>query len=668
MIHLRLLNRFLAVAFALVSLLSCENKDTEHTPKIMEADALISAAHKNHEYQQLLKLADQLEAAGQITDIQADYWRGYSYSRQHMMRLSEKYWKEAINTEITNHEGLVYYAKSANRLTGVLMVKGEYETTMKVAVTAIEKLNKADYRYNSDYAYLQAVIGCCQLKFGNLNEAKSSFRKAYNQFHAIVEIEPTRPNYTTAIAAVITITDNYLQENLYQEALDWTMKLRELLDYYESKPHAEADFLDKQRARQNLYYASSLEGLGNSVEARRAYNEALKSKYIQTNDGKVEAINYLISAKRWTEAADNFEVLDKQFQQYGITEPSVDIIQQYLLPKYRANIGAHRDEVANEVSRKICNLLDSAINLAQRDAAMELAAIYNTQQKEKEIAAQHTDMVRQRYMATVVTLLLVIICFVLIIYFRHQSSIRLEKAYSKLEIANERIKESSRMKTSFIRQMSHEIRTPLNILSGFTQIITSPGIELNDETKRDLNKKIIENTDRITELVNKMLEMSDVSSQTVLDRNDKIKAVQIALKAVADISANPKCHIPVDLQMEKGIEELELLTNENAATRALLLLLDNAEQFTKEGTVILKVNRINNMVQYVVEDTGVGIPADEAEHIFEEFVQLDEYEEGTGIGLTVARSICRRLGGDLVLDTSYTHGARFVMTLAGLIV
>ena len=243
----------------------------------------------------------------------------------------------------------------------------------------------------------------------------------------------------------------------------------------------------------------------------------------------------------------------------------------------------------------------------------------------------------------------------------------MEKAYSKLEIANERIKETSRMKTSFIRQMSHEIRTPLNILSGFTQIITSPGIELNDETRRDLNKKIIENTDRITELVNKMLEMSDVSSQTVLDRNDKIQAVQIALKAVADISANPKCHIPVDLQMEEGIEELELLTNENAATRALLLLLDNAEQFTKEGTVILKVNRINNMVQFVVEDTGVGIPAGEAEHIFEEFVQLNEYEEGTGIGLTVARSICRRLGGDLVLDTSYTGGSRFVMTLAGLI-
>ena len=66
---------------------------------------------------------------------------------------------------------------------------------------------------------------------------------------------------------------------------------------------------------------------------------------------------------------------------------------------------------------------------------------------------------------------------------------------------------------------------------------------------------------------------------------------------------------------------------------------------------------------FAVEDTGIGVPPEEAEHIFEEFVQLDDYYDGTGIGLTVARSIARRLGGDIVLDTDYTAGARFVFTL-----
>lgn len=65
----------------------------------------------------------------------------------------------------------------------------------------------------------------------------------------------------------------------------------------------------------------------------------------------------------------------------------------------------------------------------------------------------------------------------------------------------------------------------------------------------------------------------------------------------------------------------------------------------------------------MIEDTGIGIPADQAENVFNEFVQLNEYIDGTGIGLTIARSLARHMGGDILLDTTYTDGARFVMQL-----
>jgi signal transduction histidine kinase len=482
-------------------------------------------------------------------------------------------------------------------------------------------------------------------------------------FHKVVEAEPIKSNFTTAIVAVITITDNYLQLKRYQNAYNWTLAFKELLDIYKELPNADPNFIDKQQARLDIYSASALQGLGKNKEAEKVFNNTLKSHYIQTNEGKLEAINYLMSAGRWDEAAENFEVLDKQMQQYGIT-PTMDIIQHYLLPKYRANRGAHRMEATNNVSYQICDELDTAIVRMQRDAAMELTTIYNTQQKEKELVEQKAHMVRQRYLATILALVLVLFCFVLIIYFRHQSSMRLEKAYSKLEIANERTKESSRMKTSFIQQMSHEIRTPLNILSGFTQILTSSeGEELDEETRQDINEKIIENINRITELVNKMLELSDVSSMTIIERNDKLSAKQIAQEAIKSVSDNEDAIIPIQLKLGEGTNQLSLQTNEQAATRALIMLLDNAERFTKEGSITLVINQQDNMVQFAVEDTGIGVPVSEAEHIFEEFVQLNEYEVGTGIGLTVARSICRRLGGDVMLDTSYTDGARFVMTL-----
>ena len=651
----------LLTALMALLLLSCGDHRQKPDSSV-KADSLISAAHKGHDYDRLLALADRLQKSGHITDIQADYWRGYVYSRQRLMRLSEKYWKQAVSAEVHNHEGLVYYAKSANRLAGALLLKGEYEATMKVAVPALDKMAKADYQQNSDYAYLQAAVGCCQMKLGSPAEAEENFNKAYALFYNITEETPTRSNFTTAIAGVITITENYLQLNRFEDAHQWTQKFKELLDYYQQLPNPDPAFIDKQQARLNIYEATTLEGLGNHAEAEQHYSAAIMSHYAQTNEGKLEAINYLMAAERWDEAAHNFEVLDQQMQQYGVSA-SMDIIQHYLLPKYRANMGAHRTDAAIAVSRQICDELDSAIILMQRDAALELTTIYNTQQKEREIVEQKADMVRQRYMATILTLVLVIFCFVLIIYFRHQAAMRLEAAYSKLEVANERTQESSRMKTSFIQQISHEIRTPLNILSGFTQILTSPNMTLNEETRRDINQKIIDNTNRITELVNKMLELSDVSSKTVIERNDTTKAIHIAAEAISTMNANARLTLPVDLQTVGDVDKLMLKTSLQAASRALVLLLDNAERFTHEGTITLRIQQHGATVCYTVEDTGIGIPASEAEHIFEEFVQLNEYEIGTGIGLTVARSICRRLGGDVVLDTSYTQGARFVMTL-----
>ena len=653
----------MVVAMLLATIpLSCGHKEESVTVKKSKADSLIEAAHKGHEYERLLELADTLQATGEISNIRADYWRGYAYSRQKMMRLSEKYWKRAINTEVKSDEDLTYYAKSANRLAGDLLLKGEYEATMKVATPALEKMREVNYKDNSDFAYLLAAVGCCQLKMGSPKEAAVNFDKSADLFYKVVESNPTRPNFTTAIVAVITITDNYLQLNRFESAFRWTVKFMELLDIYRSLPNADSNFIDKQQARLDIYHASALEGMGHHKEAEIVFSNALKSNYIQTSEGKLEAINYLLSAKLWEDASENFEVLDKQMQKYDM-KASIEIIQHYLLPKYRANKSAQHTEETNKVSQQICDNLDSAIILYQRDAAMELTTIYNTQQKEKEIVEQRSRLTHQRYLAIVIVLVLVIISFILIIFFRHQASIRLRKAYAKLEIANERIKESSRMKTSFIQQMSHEIRTPLNILSGFTQIITTPGMELDEETRKDINSKIMDNTKRITELVNKMLELSDISSKTIIERNDDLPVLHIATQAINSVIAKGEAKIPIDTKIDEGVNQLTIKTNEQAVTHALLMLLDNAEHFTKEGSITLIINQQDDKVRFIVEDTGIGIPANEAEHIFEEFVQLNEYEVGTGIGLTVARSICRRLGGDVVLDTNYTAGARFVMTL-----
>lgn len=252
----------------------------------------------------------------------------------------------------------------------------------------------------------------------------------------------------------------------------------------------------------------------------------------------------------------------------------------------------------------------------------------------------------------------------------------LEETNRQLDIARQRAEDASRMKTNFIQQISHEIRTPLNILSGFTQVITTPGMELDEATRSDINRQITENTDRITGLVNKMLELSDANSMAVIERTETVPAVQIAAEAADASGITTAEHLTFDIQMSPEAETAVLTTNQRAATRALTLILDNARKFTKPAEAharhdvmkdkkraLLLVNVEEQSLRFIVEDTGIGVPLEEADRVFDEFVQLDEYYDGTGIGLTVARSLARRLGGNVVLDTSYTDGARFIMTL-----
>ena len=249
------------------------------------------------------------------------------------------------------------------------------------------------------------------------------------------------------------------------------------------------------------------------------------------------------------------------------------------------------------------------------------------------------------------------------------------KGYEKALKLYDQALESSRMKTDFIQQISHEIRTPLNILSGFTQVLTS-GMELDEATQQEVTKGIVDNTERITSLVNKMLELAEAGSDNPLERNDQVLAIQIAAQATEDSGISQATHLYFDLDLTPEAETVMLTTALAPATRVLALLLDNAMNFThpaeaaggvsavkEKAHAVLRVAVDDGMVVFTVEDTGIGVPQEKSEHIFEEFVQLDKYYDGTGIGLTVARSLAHRLGGDIRLDTDYTAGARFVYTL-----
>ena len=158
---------------------------------------------------------------------------------------------------------------------------------------------------------------------------------------------------------------------------------------------------------------------------------------------------------------------------------------------------------------------------------------------------------------------------------------------------------------------------------------------------------------KLTALVGKISDMDDVDGQLAIGRTDNILVSQVADEAIAASGIDNISYLKFDKQLVKSV-------------RALTHLLDNALKFTTEGTVTLKVAVDMDKMQaiYTVEDTGAGIEEAEREHVFEPYVKLNQFFDGQGIGLTVARSIARRLDGDVVLDTTYEGpGSRFVLTL-----
>lgn len=287
------------------------------------------------------------------------------------------------------------------------------------------------------------------------------------------------------------------------------------------------------------------------------------------------------------------------------------------------------------------------------------------------------------YLFAILAIVFVLVLFVLLYISRRnlkRTNAMLETSYNILEMsnnelleanqelikANARAEESSKMKTNFIQQISHEIRTPLNILSGFAQVITMPDMELEAEELDKVKAGIVENTERITGLVNKMLELSDASSCAIIECHDSVPAVQIAAEAIDVVGIANNQGLTFYFQISPEVETIILQTNLRSAVRALTLILDNARKFKAKDRpqeIKLRLSATEDQVTYMVEDNGIGIPLEEAEHIFDEFVQLDEYYEGTGIGLTVARSLARRMNGDIILDTTYTPGTRFIFSL-----
>lgn len=239
-----------------------------------------------------------------------------------------------------------------------------------------------------------------------------------------------------------------------------------------------------------------------------------------------------------------------------------------------------------------------------------------------------------------------------------------ELTYSKEELrkARDLAEANSQMKTTFIQSMSHEIRTPLNSIIGFSQVLSDHYGNEHPETKEFVNI-IKSNTDDLLRLVTDVLALSELDQYDALPTNIKTDIKMICQLAV-DIAKTQK-QDTVELSYQPAREELIILSNPERITQVLTNLVHNAAKFTSHGSIDIaySVNEAERKIEISVTDTGIGIPKEKQEVVFERFYKMNSFTQGTGLGLSICRSIAEKLGGSLRIDSSYTNGCRMVLTL-----
>ena len=424
-----------------MAFIACQER-MGHEVRASKADSVLFDVGVRMEYDSMIVLANAYEQQGLISELDANRWRGVAYYHQGHYRMSEIYYRKAIECEVKTKEDQLSYNKCARRLSELLLVKGDYEGSLVVAIPAVKKMDESGIGSDIDYAILLNNIGCCQINLGQDEEAKESFLTARGHYANRWQSDSTSRGFQEAVLGTVYTSMAYINTRRYAESIYWIDRTEMLLDKYRQKRDARKDYFDEYQGRIEIMRAVAKQGLGKKRDAEEAYQEFLKTDFSKTAPGHINANDYLVMAERYQEAADNYRYLDQTLEHWGM-EASLDNIQLYMLPKFRANKEAGRQDSARVAANKILSVLDSAITGQKNSATAELATLYDTQGKEQEILQKEADLSRQRMWWTAVSLLLIILFFTIYTLHKRRSTHRLRVAHEKLQVAYDQLEEAT---------------------------------------------------------------------------------------------------------------------------------------------------------------------------------------------------------------------------------
>lgn len=429
------------------------------------------------------------------------------------------------------------------------------------------------------------------------------------------------------------------------------------------------------------------------------YYVRLAQYYLLINDN-AQAWDYLKKAKDLSnakkEVQKNLQEYAGVLKQYYIATKQYEKaleVQDHIISVYHQNDKNYIEDILNRAAiyyemgdlsqaaqyyNKYYTLNDSAQISNENITAGEFAAMLGVERLNLEKSELQQQM-QQRDLANkqrIIIFLIALLSLGFIIFYREHllngrlriSQKRLSEknnellcSQEELKYAKEQAEDGSRMKSEFIQNMSHEIRTPLNSIVGFSQILSSYFSD-NDDTK-EYAHIIEQNSTSLLQLVNDVLDLSYLDGEREIPAQSIAEITGVCQTCIDQVRSKLKPDVQLIFTPER--ENFTMQTNPDRISQILMNLLQNAAKFTQEGSVTLTyhIREEEKVILFSVTDTGIGIPADKQEAVFERFTKLDSFVPGTGLGLSISRLIAEKMGGSLLIDSTYTTGCRFILTL-----
>ena len=493
--------------------------------------------------------------------------------------------------------------------------------------------------FTDNYPY---GIASCLRMMGNIYQARRELWQALSYFQQAAEYYIEK-NVTDQDIAFIYYKIATIQEDLkqYDQALQTVEKA-----------------IKEAKTPVNMYAAMLrkcilLYKLDRQEEFNAYYQECMKAteKYGNTRKQEFQEVRIY-----------NY-VLHQQYEKaHALADSAPD--RDRLTYHININVREKNYKEAFRLQQELHHMIDSTNQAIQSADLSELNVRIGNEQLRRE--AQKKEVERKLLIFRFIISFSCIFIIALIFYlYSHKNMIKkLQKKNEELTVARDLAEQADKMKTFFIQNMSHEIRTPLNAIVGFSQLLSDPELPLGDEEKKEFRSLVLHNSELLTTLINDVLDLSSLESGKYTMNLAPYPCNEMCRVILSTVTHRKPEDVNLYFTTEVS-DDFEIVTDEQRTRQVLINFLTNAEKHTEKGEIHLHCSITENpgKITFSVTDTGSGIPVDQMDSVFERFKKLDEFKQGTGLGLNICRAIADRLNGEVKIDKTYTNGARFLFIL-----